>query len=61
MPIVREVVVAECVTISFTFDHRYADGVHGGQMMRRFQKIFLNPKRFPEVFDTPAPKAEIAT
>ncbi|MCW3061080.1 MAG: 2-oxo acid dehydrogenase acyltransferase catalytic domain protein [Capsulimonas sp.] len=53
MPIVRkgEVVVAECVTISFTFDHRYADGVHGGQMMRRFQKIFLNPKRFPEVFD----------
>ena len=64
MPIVRkgEVVVAECVTISFTFDHRYADGVHGGLMMRRFQKIFLNPKRFPEVFDGPKPEVpEIAT
>ena len=52
-PIVRggEVVVAECVTISFTFDHRYADGVHGGLMMRRFQKIFLSPSRYPAVFE----------
>jgi pyruvate/2-oxoglutarate dehydrogenase complex dihydrolipoamide acyltransferase (E2) component len=52
MPIVRngEVVVAECVTISFTFDHRYADGAHGALMMRRFQKIFLNPNRYSAIF-----------
>ncbi len=52
MPIVRgkEIVVAECITISFTFDHRYADGVHGGLMMRRFQKIFLKPGRYADIF-----------
>ena len=52
-PVVRggEVVAAECITISFTFDHRYADGVHGGLMMRRFQKIFLNPSRYAAVFE----------
>jgi pyruvate dehydrogenase E2 component (dihydrolipoamide acetyltransferase) len=52
MPVVRDgqVVVAECVTISFTFDHRYADGVHGGLMMRRFQKVFLKPTRYAAVF-----------
>ena len=62
-PIVRggEVVAAECVTISFTFDHRYADGLHGGLMMRRFQKIFLKPSRFPEVFDPPKAKESITT
>lgn len=54
MPIVRDgqVVVAECVTISFTFDHRYADGVHGGLLMRRFQKIFLKPSRYAATFET---------
>ena len=54
MPVVRgkEIVVAECVTISFTFDHRYADGVHGGLMMRRFQKIFLKPSRYAAIFGT---------
>jgi pyruvate dehydrogenase E2 component (dihydrolipoamide acetyltransferase) len=53
MPVVQngQVVVAECITISFTFDHRYADGVHGGLMMRRFQKIFLKPGRYPAVFE----------
>ena len=53
MPIVRDgqVVVAECITISFTFDHRYADGVHGGLLMRRFQKIFLHPTRYASVFE----------
>ena len=61
MPIVRgdAVVPADCVTISFTFDHRYADGVHGGLMMRRFQKIFLNPNRYPAVFAAAGPKAEL--
>ncbi len=53
MPIVRNgaVVAAECITISFTFDHRYADGVHGGLMMRRFQKIFLKPNRYAAIFE----------
>jgi pyruvate dehydrogenase E2 component (dihydrolipoamide acetyltransferase) len=52
LPVVRDgaVVPEECVTISFTFDHRYADGIHGAQMMRTFRKIFLNPGRYPEVF-----------
>ena len=52
-PVVRDgqVVAASCVTISFTFDHRYADGAHGAQMMRLFQKIFLDPTRYAEVFD----------
>lgn len=53
MPIVRDgqVVVADCVTISFTFDHRYADGVHGGMLLRAFQKIFLKPTRYARVFE----------
>lgn len=49
-----EVVAAECVAISFTFDHRYADGVHGAQMMRHFRKVFQNPEAYPEVFHTGA-------
>ncbi|MBC8101549.1 MAG: 2-oxo acid dehydrogenase subunit E2 [Cytophagales bacterium] len=59
MPVVRggEVVAAECITISFTFDHRYADGIHGGLMMRRFQKIFLKPSRYAAVFDAPSSSA----
>ena len=53
MPVVRDgvVAIAECITISFTFDHRYADGVHGGLMIRRFQKIFLKPTRYAAVFE----------
>jgi pyruvate/2-oxoglutarate dehydrogenase complex dihydrolipoamide acyltransferase (E2) component len=52
IPIVKdkEIIAAESVQITFTFDHRYADGVHGAQMMKLFQKIFLNPHRYPEVF-----------
>jgi len=62
MPIVRNgaVVVAECITISFTFDHRYADGVHGGLMMRRFQKIFLKPSRYAAIFEASGPAAPSA-
>nr|CAA9266800.1 hypothetical protein AVDCRST_MAG63-2712 [uncultured Armatimonadetes bacterium] len=57
MPVVRDgqVAVAECVTISFTFDHRYADGVHGGLMMRRFQKIFVKPTRYASIFEAEKP------
>ncbi len=60
VPIVRkgEVVPADCVAISFTFDHRYADGVHGALMIRLFRKIFLSPDQYPDVFhpnSAPAP------
>jgi pyruvate/2-oxoglutarate dehydrogenase complex dihydrolipoamide acyltransferase (E2) component len=44
------IVARECVTITFTFDHRYADGAHGALMLRQFQKVFLNPNRYKEVF-----------
>jgi pyruvate dehydrogenase E2 component (dihydrolipoamide acetyltransferase) len=46
-----EVVAGKCVSITFTFDHRYADGAHGAPFFRRFQKIFENPDRFPKVFE----------
>ena len=53
IPVVEgEAIVArECVTISFTFDHRYADGAHGAQMMRLFQKIFTDPTRYARIFE----------
>lgn len=56
MPVVRDgqVTVAECVTISFTFDHRYADGVHGGLLLRQFQKVFVRPTRYRHVFEAMA-------
>jgi hypothetical protein len=52
-PIVEkdQIVIAECMTISFTFDHRYADGAHGAQLMRLFQKIFQNPSRYAHLFE----------
>jgi hypothetical protein len=55
-PIVEgdQVVVAECITISFTFDHRYADGAHGAQLMRLFTKIFTKPTRYAHLFDAEA-------
>ena len=51
-PVVRDgqVVVGSRVAITFTFDHRYADGAHGAPFFRRFQKIFENPTGFPHVF-----------
>lgn len=53
IPIVKdhEVVPGKCVTISFTFDHRYADGAHGAEVLRRFKKIFTNPAAYPQVFE----------
>ena len=44
------VVAADSAIITFTFDHRYADGAHGSHLMRRFKKIFLNPSAYPEAF-----------
>lgn len=49
-----EVVVDTRVSISFTADHRYADGFHGAQMLRRFQKVFESPEHFPPVFESGA-------
>ncbi len=56
-PVVRDgqVVVGRIATITFTYDHRYADGAHGAQIIRRFQKIFENPEAFSEIFDRAAP------
>jgi pyruvate dehydrogenase E2 component (dihydrolipoamide acetyltransferase) len=52
-PIVRdgEIVPARVVTISLTFDHRFADGAQGALVLRRLQKIFANPEGFPTVFN----------
>ncbi len=52
-PVVREgeVIAGKVVNVTFTFDHRYADGAHGAPFFRRFQKIFENPERFAQVFE----------
>ena len=51
-PIVRDdaVVVGKVVTVTVTFDHRYADGAHTGLMLRRFKKLFSNPEAYSDVF-----------
>ncbi len=53
MPVVRDdkVIVASSVIITFTFDHRYADGAHGSHLMRGFKKIFANPLAYKSVFE----------
>ena len=53
MPIVRDdkVVVGTSVIITFTFDHRYADGAHGSHFMRRFKKVFADPEAFKTIFE----------
>lgn len=51
-PVARdgEVRVERVMTMSMTFDHRFADGIQGAMVLRRFQKIFANPGGFPDVF-----------
>ncbi|MDA3798485.1 MAG: 2-oxo acid dehydrogenase subunit E2 [Kiritimatiellae bacterium] len=53
IPVVQgdEVVVEESMIISFTFDHRHADGAHGASLIRRFKKIFSNPSAHKQIFD----------
>ena len=46
-----KVVVGKSVTITFTFDHRYADGAHGSHLIRRFKKMFLNPEAYRNIFE----------
>jgi len=52
IPIVQgdEVGIAESVIISFTIDHRYADGAHCASIIRRFKKIFSNPAAYKHLF-----------
>ena len=51
-PVARdgEVKVERVMTMSMTFDHRFADGIQGAMVLRRFQKSFANPSGFPDVF-----------
>ena len=53
IPVVRdgEVVPGNSVIITFTFDHRYADGAHGSHLMRRFKKVFADPAAYADIFD----------
>ncbi|MEM1294735.1 MAG: 2-oxo acid dehydrogenase subunit E2 [Verrucomicrobiota bacterium] len=53
VPVVREgeVVPGKLMRITFTFDHRHADGAHGAMVLRRFQKLFENPDGFRQVFE----------
>jgi pyruvate/2-oxoglutarate dehydrogenase complex dihydrolipoamide acyltransferase (E2) component len=53
IPVVENdaIVAANSAIITFTFDHRYADGAHGSHLMRRFKKIFTDPAAYPAVFD----------
>ncbi len=58
IPVVHDdkVMVANSVTISFTYDHRYADGAHGSHLMRRFKKIFAHPLAYRSVFEGEQPQ-----
>lgn len=53
VPLVQgdKVVAGQSVTITFTFDHRYADGAHGSHLIRRFKKVFMNPAAYRDVFE----------
>ena len=53
IPMVRddEVVVGQSVMITFTFDHRHADGAHVSHLVRRFKKIFANPTAYRDLFE----------
>ena len=47
-----KVVPVNSVVISFTMDHRYADGAHVAYLIRRFKKLFTDPAAFEAVFTT---------
>jgi pyruvate/2-oxoglutarate dehydrogenase complex dihydrolipoamide acyltransferase (E2) component len=46
-----KVIPANSVIMTFTFDHRYADGAHGSHLMRRFKKVFADPSAYAGVFE----------
>ena len=52
IPVVQgdEIVIEESAIITFTFDHRYADGAHCATMIRRFKKIISNPAAYKHLF-----------
>ncbi|MEM9015900.1 MAG: 2-oxo acid dehydrogenase subunit E2 [Verrucomicrobiota bacterium] len=45
-----EIRAERVVTLTMTFDHRFADGAQGAILLRRFQKVFARPEDFPDVF-----------
>ncbi len=52
-PVVEDgnIVPGTVVSITFTFDHRYADGAHGAPFFRRFKKVFENPEKYRHLFE----------
>jgi len=52
IPVVKddEIVIEESAIITFTIDHRYADGAHCATMIRRFKKIFSDPAAYKHLF-----------
>lgn len=53
IPIVLNGQVIPCnsAILTFTFDHRYADGANCAPMIRRFKKVFLDPSRYRSMFE----------
>jgi hypothetical protein len=53
IPVVQDdkVIPADSVIITFTFDHRYADGAHGSHLIRRFKKVFTDPIAHRRIFE----------
>jgi hypothetical protein len=53
IPVVQDdkVVPADSVILTFTFDHRYADGAHGSHLIRRFKKVFTEPAAHRSAFE----------
>ncbi len=45
-----KVVAKEITSLSFTLDHRYADGADAGLFLHYFKKIFENPEKYSEIF-----------
>jgi pyruvate dehydrogenase E2 component (dihydrolipoamide acetyltransferase) len=46
-----KIVALNSAAITFTVDHRYADGSHVSHLIRRFKKVFGNPSAFSHVFE----------
>ena len=42
--------IQKSVYLTFTFDHRYFDGLQGAKFLRRFRKIFEDPQANLDVF-----------
>lgn len=56
-----KVVPGTSVIITFTFDHRHADGAHGSHLMRRFRKVFTDPTAHRNVFEAASASRGLAS